>query len=465
MKITFHGAARTVTGSQHLLRVNGHSLLLECGLYQGHRQEAFERNRTFRYDPQQVDAVILSHAHIDHNGNLPNLVRKGYEGSIYATRVTAHLSDVMLLDSGHIHESDAEYINKKRRKRGEKPVEPLYTVKDAQRVGQFFRGVEYDVPFEAIPGVQARLVEAGHILGSAAVILDVEESGRKQRIWFSGDIGRRNLPIVRDPVLPSESDYLIMETTYGDKDHTSPEQAIDDLREVVAETVRRGGKVIIPAFAVGRTQELVYDLHQLIDRREIPLVPIYVDSPLAVNISDIFTEHPDFFDQETTDFMAQDTSRHALGFEMVTYIRSVDQSKALNRVKEPMLIISASGMAETGRILHHLKNNIEDPDNTVLIVSWQAPGTLGRALADGAKQVKIFGEVYERRARVAKIDGLSAHAGQSFLKEYAQAVKGRVKDVFLVHGEPAPALALSEKMEDAGMRRPSYPDLHQTVEF
>jgi metallo-beta-lactamase family protein len=465
MKITFHGAARTVTGSQHLLWVNGHSLLLECGLYQGHRQEAFQRNRAFHYNPAEVDAVILSHAHIDHSGNLPNLVRQGYHGPIYATRVTAHLSEVMLLDSGHIHESDADYVNKKRRKRGERPVEPLYTVADAQRVGEYFRGVDYDQAFEVIPGVQARLVEAGHILGSAAVVLDVEENGRKRRIWFSGDIGRRNLPIVRDPVLPSESDFLIMESTYGDKEHSTHEQAVDHLRQVMVETVRQGGKVIIPSFAVGRAQELVYDLHQLIDRREIPLIPIYVDSPLAVNISDIFTEHPDFFDQETTDFVAQDASRHALGFDLVTYVRSVDQSKALNRVKEPMVIISASGMAETGRILHHLKNNIGDPDNTILIVSWQAPGTLGRALADGAKQVKIFGEAYERRARVARIDGLSAHAGQSFLMEYALAVKGRVKDVFLVHGEPAPALALSEKLEDAGMRRAAYPDLHQSVEL
>jgi metallo-beta-lactamase family protein len=465
MKITFHGAARTVTGSQHLLRVNGHSLLLECGLYQGHRQEAFQRNRTFHYNPEEVDAVILSHAHIDHSGNLPNLVRQGYHGPIYATRVTAHLSEVMLLDSGHIHESDADYVNKKRRKRGERPVEPLYTVADAQRVGEYFRGVDYDQAFEVIPGVQARLVEAGHILGSAAVVLDVEENGRKRRIWFSGDIGRRNLPIVRDPVLPSESDFLIMESTYGDKEHSTHEQAVDHLRQVMVETVRRGGKVIIPSFAVGRAQELVYDLHQLIDRREIPLIPIYVDSPLAVNISDIFSEHPEFFDQETTDFMAQEGSRHALGFELVTYIRSVDQSKALNRLKEPMVIISASGMAETGRILHHLKNNIGDPDNTILIVSWQAPGTLGRALADGAKQVRIFGEAYERRARVARIDGLSAHAGQSFLKEYALAVKGQVKEVFLVHGEPAPALALSEKLEDAGMRRAAYLDLHQSVEL
>lgn len=465
MEITFHGAARTVTGSQHLLRVNGHSLLLDCGLFQGHRQEAFERNRTFHFDPQKVDAVILSHAHIDHNGNLPNLVRQGYAGPVYATRVTAHLSGVMLLDSGHIHESDAEYVNKKRRKRGEMPVEPLYTVEDARRVEGFFQGVDYEQAFEVIPGVQARLVEAGHILGSAAVVLDVEENGHRRRVWFSGDIGRRNLPIVRDPLLPGQADYLIMESTYGDRDHASPEQAIDDFREAVAETVQRGGKVIIPAFAVGRAQELVYDLHQMIDRGEIPLIPVYVDSPLAVNISDIFSKHPDFFDQETKDFMAQDSSRHAMGFELVTYVRSVEQSKALNRMKEPMVIISASGMAETGRILHHLKNNIGDPDNTVLIVSWQAPGTLGRALADGAKQVRIFGEAYERRARVVKIDGLSAHAGQSFLKEYALAVKGRVKEVFLVHGEPTPALALSEKLEAAGMRRVTYPDLHQSVEI
>jgi metallo-beta-lactamase family protein len=465
MKITFHGAAQTVTGSQHLLQVNGHRLLLECGLYQGRRQESFDRNRRFSYNPRDVDAVILSHAHIDHSGNLPNLVKQGFSGPVYATRATAHLSDVMLQDSGHIHESDAEYVNEKRKKRGERPVEPLYTVEDALQVQQYFQGVGYDEPFEVIPGVEARLVEAGHILGSAAVVLDIQENGRGRRVWFSGDIGRLNLPIVRDPVMPDGADYLIMETTYGDKDHASPLQAIDELREVVSETVRRGGKIIIPAFAVGRTQELVYDLHQMIDRREIPLVPIYVDSPLAVNISDIFREHPDFFDEEMRNFMAEDTSRSALGFELVTYVRSVEQSKALNRIKEPMVIISASGMAETGRILHHLKNNIEDRDNTILIVSWQAPGTLGRALADGIKHVKIFGESYERRARVARIDGLSAHAGQSLLKEYALAVKGRAKDVFLVHGEALPAQALTEKLRDAGMGNVSYPELHHSFEI
>ncbi|HJW89240.1 MAG TPA: MBL fold metallo-hydrolase [Anaerolineales bacterium] len=464
MKINFHGAAQTVTGSQHLIQVNGHSLLLDCGLYQGARQEAFERNRRFAYDPRKVDAVILSHAHIDHSGNLPNLVKQGYSGPIFATRVTAHLSEVMLLDSGHIHEADAQYLNKERARRGEPAIEPLYTQADAAQVGPLFQGAEYEQAFEAIPGVQARLVEAGHILGSAAVVLDIEEKGRKSRLWFSGDIGRRNIPLVRDPIIPEKADTLIMESTCGDTVHPSPEQAFDHLREMVARTVRRGGKVIIPAFAVGRTQELVYNLHQMIDRREIPLVPIYVDSPLAVNISDIFREHPDYFDQETQDFLAQDSRHSALGFEMVTYVRSVEQSKALNGMREPMVIISASGMAETGRILHHLKNNIEDRRNTILIVSWQAPWTLGRRLADGEKQVRIFGEVYERQAEVARVEGFSAHAGQPFLMEYALAVKQQLRGVYLVHGEREPAQALREKLGQAGLGRVYFPELHSAVE-
>jgi metallo-beta-lactamase family protein len=343
-------------------------------------------------------------------------------------------------------------------------------VEDAAQVEPYFRGVDYNAPFEVLPGVEARLVEAGHILGSAAVRLDIREKGQgtgvpETRLWFSGDIGRPNLPIVPDPVLPGEVDYLIMESTYGDKDHETPLQAFEELRDAVAKTIRRGGKVIIPAFAVGRTQELVYNLHQLIERREIPLVPIYVDSPLAVNVSDIFREHPDFFDEETRKFVAEAAGRSALGFDLVTYVRSVDQSKALNKIQEPVVIISASGMAETGRILHHLKNNIENPRNSVLIVSWQAPGTLGRRLADGEKRVKIFGEVYERRAEVFKIDGFSAHAGQSFLKEYALDAKGQLKQVFLVHGEAGPALALMQQLKAAGLGQVSYPELHETVEL
>lgn len=464
MRIHFHGAARTVTGSQHLLEVNGHRLLLDCGLYQGRRADTYSRNLNFAYDPRTVDAVILSHAHIDHAGNLPNLVKNGYEGPIHATRATVDLAAIMLADSGRIQESDAEFVNKKQARRGEKPVEPLYTEADAKRAADLLQGVSYNQPFEVVPGVTARLIEAGHILGSAAVSLEIEEKGKKIRFWFSGDIGRYKLPLLRDPLLPENADYLLMESTYGDKAHSDPSQAFDEFQQVVARTIKRGGKVIIPAFAVGRTQELVYDLNIMMFERDVPRAPVFVDSPLAVNASDIFRKHPECFDAETREFVAE--ARHpALDFKMLTYVRSVEESKALNERKDPMIIISASGMAETGRILHHLRNNIENPKNTVCIVSWQAPYTLGRRLADREKRVKIFGEPYTVRAEVATIGGLSGHAGQNLLTDYAAAVKQTVKKVFLVHGEEKPAMALTEKLKDRDMREVYYPDLHSSAEL
>lgn len=458
MQIEFFGAAQTVTGSQHLISINGKKILLDCGLFQGRREESFKRNRSFPFDPRAVDAVILSHAHIDHSGNLPHLVKAGYSGPIYATPATCDLAEVMLEDSGHIHESDAEFVNQIRKRRGEPPIEPLYTLADAERVNDSFVEVGYEQVFEPAPGVTARLVDAGHILGSAAVSLELEERGRKRRLWFSGDIGRRNLPLIQDPIFPDAADTLIMECTYGDKPHRDPDQAFDELRQVVRRTVERRGKVIIPAFAVGRTQELVYSLNRLFAAGEIPRIPVYVDSPLAVNVTDIFRKHSDSFDEETQDFVESGShKREALGFNLLTYTRSVQESKALNERKEPMVIISASGMAETGRILHHLRNNIEDKRNTVLIVSWQAPYTLGRRLADREKQVKIFGEIYDVRAEVATIGGFSAHAGQNLLKEYALSLKGQVQDVFLVHGESKPAAALQDLLNEAGMAKIHYP--------
>lgn len=465
MRINFDGATQTVTGSQHLLNINGHNLLLECGFYQGRRQESYERNSNFPFNPSEIDAIILSHAHIDHSGNLPNLVKQGYHGPIYTTSATAHLANIMLIDSGHIQEEDAVFVNKRRLKNGEQAIKPLYTREEAALVAQYFSAVDYDQPFEPVPGVKVRLLDVGHILGSAEVVLDIEEKGHKMRLWFSGDIGRRNLPLIRDPILPDWTDYLIMECTYGDKPHREPELAYEELRQVVGRTLNRGGKVIIPAFAVGRTQEIVYALHQMFENHQLPSVPVYVDSPLAVNASDIFKMHPECFDQQTKDFIKADKHHSALGFDRLIYTRSVEESKALNTRKDPMIIIAASGMAENGRILHHLRNNIGNPKNTVLIVSWQAPYTLGRRLADRVKRVRIFGEEYVVKAEVATIGGLSAHAGQDFLMEYALRVKGGVKQVFLVHGEPTPAAVLSEKLMEAGMDKPAYPGWRESVEI
>ncbi len=464
MRIHFHGAAQTVTGSQHLIEINGSRLLLECGLYQGKRAESYTRNRTFAYDPRKVDAMILSHSHIDHSGNLPNLVKQGYRGPIFLTPAAADLTDVMLRDSGHIQESDAEYVNKKRRAKGEEPIEPLYTQQDAEHVAEHFRPVAYGQPFEPAPGVTARFVEAGHILGSAAISLELNEKGRKVRFWFSGDIGRRGLPLLRDPILPGEVDYLLMESTYGDKPHRGPHLAYEEFRQVVKRTGERGGKVIIPAFAVGRTQELVYWLNEMMSDGSVPMMPVYVDSPLAVNASDVFKRHLETFDEETNTFVRE--NRHpALDFKMLTYIRSVEESKALNARKDPMVIISASGMAETGRILHHLKNNIENPKTAICIVSWQAPDTLGRRLADREKQVRIFGEAYSVKAEVATIGGLSGHAGQDMLMEYALSANGKMRKVFLVHGEEKPATILQNKLRDIGVRRVDYPVLHSSAEL
>ncbi|MBL8090062.1 MAG: MBL fold metallo-hydrolase [Anaerolineales bacterium] len=462
MRISFHGAAHTVTGSQHLIEVNGSRLLLDCGMYQGKRSESYERNLNFRYNPRDVDAVILSHAHIDHSGNLPNLVKQGFEGNIFATHATVDLASLMIADSAHIQESDAEFVNKKRAERGEEPIEPLYTKADAEDAIASFQGVSFDSEFQPIPGVTARLFVAGHILGAAGVSLQIEENGKKTHLIFSGDIGRYNIPLLKDPVLPEQADYLIMESTYGDKKHDNPEIAFLEFRDVVKKTINRGGKVIVPAFAVGRTQELVYDLNRMMSNGDVKRVPVYVDSPLAVNATDVFKRHPECFDEETRKFVEE--ARHpALDFKMLTYIRSVDESKALNERTDPMVIISASGMAENGRILHHIKNNIENPQNTICIVSWQAPDTLGRRLADREPEVRIYGETYKRKCEIATIGGLSGHAGQDLLVQYATKMKKSLKQVFLVHGEEKQARTLKDLLKQQKLDKVHYPALHETV--
>ncbi len=464
MRIHINGAAQTVTGSQYLLEVNGSRVLMECGLFQGRREETYSRNRTFRFDPKGIDAVLLSHAHIDHSGNLPHLVKQGFTGPVHATSATADLADIMLQDAGHIQEADAEFINKKKAERNEPPIEPLYTLADAMHVAEHFQPKDYNRPFEVAPGLTAEFIEAGHILGSAAIRLEVQEKGRTIRFWFSGDIGRYGLPMLRDPVLPSDADYVMMECTYGDKPHADPMEAHTEFHDAVQRTVKRGGKVIIPAFAVGRTQDLVYSLNMMISAGKLTHIPVYVDSPLAVHASQIFERHPECYDAETMEFIR--TRRHpALEFSGLKYVQSVEESKALNNQKGPMIIISASGMAEVGRILHHLKNNIEDSRNTIMIVGWQAPETLGRRLADREPVVKIFGEEYRVRAEVITIGGLSAHAGQDLLAKYALAVKDRVKQIILVHGEKTPAEALEERLRSNGLDRFIYPDQYTVLEI
>jgi metallo-beta-lactamase family protein len=451
MRITFYGAAQTVTGSQHLIEVNGKRILLDCGMYQGKRSEANERNRNLPFDAKSVDVMVLSHAHIDHSGNIPNLVNDGYRGDIIATHATRDLCAVMLLDSAHIQENDAEFVNKKNAKRGLPLVEPIYTQADAAASIDQFVSWGYNRPGLIAPGVTLTFIDAGHMLGSASVILDIEDQAAKRdvRLVFSGDIGRAGIPIIRDPQPPDGADFLIMESTYGDRLHEPYVDSANDLQRIVTDTYKRGGKIIIPSFAVGRTQQLVYSLHQLAQAGKIPRLPIYVDSPLAVNTTSVYRQHPECFDDEIRDFIITlDGGSDPFGFHDLIYTHSVDESKQLNFLRDPAIIISASGMAEAGRILHHLKNNIEDPRTTVLIVGWQAPNTLGRRLVDGEKEVRIFGDVYQNRAQVEVLNGFSGHADRDELLGWVGAMARKPARTFLVHGEPEPAAALASGLKE-----------------
>ena len=458
MKITFMGAAQTVTGSMHMLEVNGSRILLDCGLFQGRRKESFRRNRQLPFDARELDALILSHAHIDHSGNIPSLVRSGYTGNVYVTSATRDLCGAMLLDSGHIQESDAAHLNKRRRRRGEPPVEPIYSMADARASLQHFVSIDYRRPFGVAPGVQATFYDAGHILGSAITLLDVRENGRSYRLCFTGDLGRVGLPILRDPVIVRDVDYLATESTYGDRLHGTVTDAEATLCDVVQRTHDRGGKVIIPAFAVGRTQEIIYDLHQLITKGCLPDLPVFVDSPLAINITETFRLHPECYDEEILDLLAHE--QDPFGFYRLHYARTVDQSKAINGLDEPCVIISASGMCEAGRILHHLRNNISDPRNTVLFVSFQAEHTLGRKIKDGWDVVPILGDKHQVRAQVESIDAYSAHADSDELLSYVRHVRdnGRLKRVFVVHGNPEASQALATGIRSLGVENVLVPE-------
>ncbi len=466
MKIQFLGAIRTVTGSMHLLTVNGSRILLDCGLFQGRRQESFERNRDLAFDASTVDTLILSHAHIDHSGNIPTLVKNGFRGNIFTTPASRDLCSAMLRDAGHIQEYDAYYISKKNAKKGLPPVEPLYTIEDATNSLKYFVSVGYNRPLLVAPGVTLTFRDAGHILGSAITVLDVEEAGQKSRLVFTGDLGRKDMPILRDPQPVDGVDYLITESTYGDRLHDPVETNDRALQDVVVGTYQRGGKVIVPAFAVGRTQELVYALHRLTEARKLPHLSVFVDSPLAVNVTEVFRLHPECYDRELNEFIDSGDGRDPFGFHRLTYIRSVERSKELNFLREPAIIISASGMCEAGRILHHLKNNIEDPRNTVLIVGWQAPHTLGRRLVERRPVVKIFGEEYQLKAAVETINGFSAHADRDGLLGYVQQLGiDRIKKVFVVHGEESSSLALADGLHDLGLQDAVVPKLQEEFEL
>ena len=461
MKLHFCGGARTVTGSQHLLSVNGTQILLECGLFQGRRQDSFARNRNFCFEPASVDVMALSHAHIDHSGNIPNFVRRGFSGSIHATAATVDLCQIMLRDSAYLQERDIYFVNKVRTRKGEPPFKPLYSMADAEAAMRQFVGIQYDRTFEIAPGVQATYLDAGHILGSAGIRLDVEEGGRKTRIGFTGDIGRSEVPILRDPNALRDMDVLIMESTYGNREHGPRDDVEEELAKTICEVASRGGKVIIPAFAVGRTQLLVYVLHKLFDQNRIPDMPIYVDSPLATAATQVFRSHPECFDDETYEQFL-DVKEDPFGFGRLKYTRNVEESKALNDLKYPHIIISASGMAEGGRILHHLRNNLGNPRNLVLFVGYAAEHTLARRIMDGHEEVKIFGEEFKVRCQVKTMDAFSGHADRRELMEYVELTPpGKLKQIFLVHGEPRQADPLREALIDRGYGSVMYPEANQ----
>ncbi len=462
MHITFCGAAETTTGSQHLLDINGSRILLDCGLYQGRRDEANERNRSFPFDPASLDAVVLSHAHIDHSGNLPSLTSQGFKGNIYSTFATRDLCQIMLADAAHIQAQDTKWLNKHRAKNGKPALEPLYTQIEAEECVRQFVTIGYERPIPIAPGVTLTFIDAGHILGSAQVVLDLDEKGRKRRLLFSGDVGRGDNELLRDPAPCEDVDLLLMESTYGNREHELPTQANHLLRDVLVRALEKRGKVVIPAFAVERTQQLIYVLHRLAESGELPDVPIYVDSPLAVGATEIFRLHPECFNEEVYRFLFE--KRNPFGFENLTLIRKVSESKALNDLHESAIIISASGMCEAGRVLHHLRNTIEDPKNTVLFVGYCAEHTLGAKIRGGDPEVSILGDRFKVRAQIETLDSFSGHADRSELLDYFDRIGGSKDRIFLVHGEPEQSHSLAGALRERHLGRIEVPAWKSRVE-
>lgn len=446
MKITFCGAAGTTTGSQHLIEINGQKILLDCGLFQGRREESYERNRKFPFDPAELKAVVLSHAHIDHSGNLPNLTRQGYRGNIYATFATRDLCQLMLADSARIQAADVKFVNRKRAGKNLPPVQPLYTPQESELALRNFVTIDYHRALPVADGVTLTFIDAGHILGSAQIILDLKEfsTGRQWRLLFSGDVGRGNNEILRNPEYGQNVDLMIMESTYGAREHGPAGVANEALCAMINRALERRGKILIPAFAVERTQQLIYSLNQIVESRCIPELPIYVDSPLAVDATEVFRLHPECFNEEVYRFFFE--KRNPFGFEQLHLVRQVSDSMKLNELDGPAIIIASSGMCEAGRILHHLRNNIDDPANTVLFVGYCARETLGWKLREGFSRVNIFGESFEVKAKVEALDSFSGHADRSELLDYFQATKGEKKRVWLVHGEPDQSAPLQEAL-------------------
>ena len=445
MKITSHGAAQGVTGSKHVIEVNGYRILLDCGMFQGRRKESDYKNRHLPLDPEALDAVILSHAHIDHSGVMPVLGKKGYRGRIYSTCATRDLCTIMLLDSANIQRRDAEWLEKKKKEY----VAPLYDETDVYLAMKQFVCIPYAERLEILPGMFLTLHDAGHVLGSAVVVLDYDENGASKRLVFTGDLGRRNIPILKDPWEPTDADVVIMESTYGDRDHDPIETMEEDLADVINRTHARGGKVIIPSFALERAQEIVYALKRLEVREAVPLQQVFVDSPLTVNVTEMFRLHTECFDREIQNLMAEVGDPFLLN--KINYVRAAEESIQINSLEGPAIIISAAGMCEHGRILHHLHNHCSDAKNTILVVGFMAKNTLGRRIVERRREIRIFGKNHELNAEVKVMNAFSAHAGRSELLEWARRFAGKQTRMLLVHGEQTSLDALKSGLQDEGL--------------
>ena len=457
MKVTFLGAAETVTGSNFLVEGAGKKFLVDCGLHQGKFEEELLNDEPFDYDVNSIDFMLLTHAHIDHSGRIPKLYKDGYKNPIYATKATCDLCSIMLPDSGHIQETENEIKNKKRKRNGKKPIEPLYTVEDAENSIELFKEVEYDQIVDLAPGISARFNDAGHMLGSSIIEIWITENNQTKKIVFSGDIGNNDIPLLSSPTMIESADYLIMESTYGDRLHLKNDQKANLFLDIVTETLDNGGTVVIPSFAVGRTQEILFELNKIKDSKEkdetfkkeyetLMNAKVYVDSPLATSATEVFEKNMELFKPEVQEFIKR--GDNPLDFPGLNFTQSVDESKALNMSDEPCIIISASGMCDVGRIKHHLKHNIWNPKSTILFVGYQAPGTLGRRIVDGEKKVKILGEEFAVKARVEYIEGYSGHADQEWLLNFVYSFTSQMpKHIFLVHGEPNAQETLKGKIE------------------
>ncbi|MCS6988209.1 MAG: MBL fold metallo-hydrolase [Chloroherpetonaceae bacterium] len=465
MKVAFCGATRGVTGSSHLVSVNGKNILLDCGLFQGRRSEADALNREFPFKPSELHGVVLSHAHTDHSGRLPLLVKQGFKGNIYATAATRDLAVVMLQDTAFLQRRDAEFVSKKRARRNLPPVEPLYSLEDAQAVTEHFFALPFHRPIDISDGVTLTFYNSGHILGSAVVVLELKEKRAHVRLAFTGDLGRKQTPILKDPEFCGDVHYLIAESTYGNRLHKPKDEVERVLTDVIRRTYERGGKILIPAFSVGRTQEMLYFFNQLYHAGKMPKdMMIFLDSPLAQDVTNVYRYHPECFDKEMNALIADD--KHPLRLENVAYARSAEDSKKLNDYEKPCIILAGSGMAEGGRIAHHLANNIENPKTTILIVGYMAENTLGRKILERQPEVNIFGEPYKLRAEVVVMNNFSAHADRAELLDYiGQFSRSEMRAIFLVHGEDAAAQSLRDGLKELGFKRVEIPSRLETFEL